>query len=306
MDDAAEGIGAPGGRVGATSDDGRLDGPLRGRQQFELRQRTGCRFRARHVDLGLLRREPPAHGRIAGQVDPLLDPDRGRDRQLVGLASGVGLALDAHAVTVEAQTFRTAHHRTPERVRDPDPDLEAAGVGRLVAEQDQVERTAFGLGFDDGVSERAGGALRVPLVVADVEQDGTVRPDAHGIPELLLGRGRAERQHGHLATVLLDELDGSLDGALLVRAGREAQVGGVDLAPVGRDVDLRAGCGHPLHADEDPHDFIRASVGSNGPCSPTTSTGKVSLKYMTSSRVPGRASSRGRYAMSTCLPTEGQ
>ena len=47
-------------------------------------------------------------------------------------------------------------------MRDPDPDLVAAGVGRLVAEEDQVERLAVGARI--AVDDRRGGRLRVPLL----------------------------------------------------------------------------------------------------------------------------------------------
>ena len=60
-------------------------------------------------------RTPPSRRRPP-RAAPRRDPSAGRD------------ALDP------------ADDRPAERRRDPDPDLEVAGVGRLVAEQDQVER----------------------------------------------------------------------------------------------------------------------------------------------------------------------
>ena len=68
-----------------------------------------------------------------------------------------------------------------------------------------------------------------------------------------LGRRRAERQHGAGATLGLDDPDRLLDGALLVRADREAEIADVDLGPVGRQDDPPARGRHPLDADQDVH-----------------------------------------------------
>ena len=76
-----------------------------------------------------------------------------------------------------------------------------------------------------------------------------------------------------------------LDRALLVRTGGEPEVGGVDVLGVRGEVDLRARRGHPLHADQDPHDFIRVLSGSNGPAWPTTVTGYRSFMYIACSAV---------------------
>jgi hypothetical protein len=54
--------------------------------------------------------------------------------------------------------------------------------------------------------------------------DRAVGAERHRVSELLLGLGRAEREHDRLAAVGLDQADGLLEAALLVRADREAEV----------------------------------------------------------------------------------
>ena len=186
--------------------------------------------------------------------------------------------------------------RATERVGDADADLEAAGVGGLVAEQDEVERSVGGLDVGDRRSDCRGGALRIPIGSVDRQQHGLGDTEAGGVAQLLVGLGGAERQHRRLAAVLLDELHGFFDRALLVRAHREPEERRVDRLTVGGDVDARPGCRHALHADEDPHDFIRLSSGSNSGVAParSTVTGYSSFMYMTCSFVPSTACSGGR------------
>ena len=72
--------------------------------------------------------------------------------------------------------------------------------------------------------------------------------------------------------MLLLESDRLLDGALLVRAGGEGEMTGVDrLSIIGED-DAGTRGGDPLDADERPHPFIRASSGSNKGVEPATAT----------------------------------
>ena len=73
----------------------------------------------------------------------------------------------------------------------------------------------------------------------------------------------------------LDDPDGLLDGALLVRADREAQEPGVDLLPIGGQDDPAAGRGHALDADEDLHRAqprMRSLSGSKSGRQPATAT----------------------------------
>ena len=137
---------------------------------------------------------------------------------------GIGLTLDVGGAVTDRQPLGAVDHRSAERVGDANPDLEASRVGRLVAEEDHVERAVGGLEFGDPGSDRRGGALRVPRRRSS-RAGRAVDADAHGVTQLLLGLGRAERQHCRLAAVLLDQLDGSLDRALLV---------GLIVAEVGR------------------------------------------------------------------------
>ena len=131
------------------------------------------------------------------------------------------------------------------------------------------------LDLSDGGGDRLRGALRIPVALGDREQHRLRHPHRHRVAQLLLGLGRAQRQHGRLATVLLDELRGCLDRALLVRRRGERKVGGVDVLPVGGDVDPRARSRHPLHAHQNSHAgsvFMRLSSGSNRGWLPTLAT----------------------------------
>ena len=182
--------------------------------------------------------------------------------------------------------------RTAERPGDADADLEPARVGRLVAEQDEVERSRRSASSArDGRHERAGGGLRRrgpgPSIV---DEDGPVDADRDGVAQLLVGLGRADGQHGARPAVLLDEADRLLDRALLVRAGREAEVLRVDAAGRPAVSVMRApGAGTRLTQARTRRPsgiggqrFIRASSGSNSGVLPATATrtGYWSSMYM--------------------------
>ena len=174
----------------------------------------------------------------------------------------------------DGQAFGAVHHGPVQCVSHPDPDLESAGVGGFVPEQDEVEGSIGGFEFTDDRDDAGRSSLWVPFF-CDRGEHTSVDADAGGIPELFLGGGRTEREYGRLAPVFFDELCGRFDGALLVRAGRERQVGGVDGLAVGGDVDVSTGRRHALHADEHSHrgsDFMRSSVGSNNGWLPTLAT----------------------------------
>ena len=91
-------------------------------------------------DLDALGGQAALHRGVAGQVDAFLDADRRRQRELVGLLAGVGVAPQPHRAVDDLDALDPVHDRPPEGVGDADADLEPARVGRLVAEQQQVER----------------------------------------------------------------------------------------------------------------------------------------------------------------------
>ena len=116
--------------------------------------------------------------------------------------------------------------RAAERAGDAHADLEAAGVGRLVAEQDQVERAVGRLrsaAITSAIARAvACGSQSSPSASdAMADEHGLGDADRDGVAQLLVGLGRADREHRDVAAVLLDEADRLLDRALLVRAGRE-------------------------------------------------------------------------------------
>ena len=59
---------------------------------------------------------------------------------------GRGLLLAAHRVAVDGDRLDPVDDRQPQRLGDPDRHLVVAGVGGLVAEQDQVKRLGLGRG----------------------------------------------------------------------------------------------------------------------------------------------------------------
>ena len=104
------------------------------------------------------------------------------------------------------------------------------------------------------------------------------RADGDRVAQLLLGITRTQGEHGHLATMLFDELHGTFDGALLVGARGEPEVGGIDVLPVGGHVDLAPGAGTRftqqrifMIAPDQP--FRRVSSGSKAEPLPTTVQG---------------------------------
>ena len=127
-------------------------------------------------------------------------------------------------------------------------------------------------------------------------------PIARRVADLLLGLGRAEREHGRLAAVLLDEPHRLLHAALLVRADGEAEVARLDRLLVGGEHHLPAGERDALDADEDVHVSTgsaartRSLSGSKIGVEPATATvtGKRSPMYSTDSCSPTVACSGGR------------
>src|SRR5207245_10767710 len=95
--------------------------------------------------------------------------------------------------------------------------------------------------------------------------------------------------------------------ALLVRRDREAEEARVARRRVGREGDPCPRLRNPLDADENVQLRTRVFSGSNRERLPLTATftGYRSPMYWTSNSFPSSACSGGRYARSTCLPTDG-
>jgi hypothetical protein len=173
---------------------------------------------------------------------------------------GRPLALATDRCPVHADPLDPVDRGQPERVGDPDRHLVVAGIGGLVAEQQQVELGAVGAhGVDDCRRRR----LRVPLAAVGDQVDAAVHADGHHVAQLLLGLGGSEREHHGLPPMRFDQPDRLLGGALLVRAHRKPQVSGLDGLLVLGEGDLAAGERHPLDADEDVHERTRAFSASN-------------------------------------------
>ncbi len=154
-------------------------------------------------------------------------------------------------------------HRAAERVGQPDPDLEVAGVGGVVAEQHEVVRAPLRLVVADHGRDLGGHVARsVAGRVGDDVGRGRAAQRQRGA-QLVGGLGRAEGQHGRLSPGRGRDLHGQLHGAQLVVADREADVPAVDPLAVRGQQHLARGVRHPLQADEDVgHDLIRSLSGS--------------------------------------------
>ena len=219
-----------------------------------LRRRSGRRIQRDLLDLLLPRAQAARDRRVARQVDAFLDGhDRG-PRDLVDLPAATGrLAPGDDRVIADLEALRTRHDRPVEGDGDPHPDLVVAGVGGLVAEQDQVERAVDRLAGTDRIDDRRRGRDRPPLPAVGLQQDGAIDADRHRLAQLVGRLFRPEGQDRARSAMRLDDPDRLLDRALLVRADREPEVAGVDRLLVGGQGDLPGRGRDALDADEDVH-----------------------------------------------------
>ena len=189
------------------------------------------------LDLQLLRAQPAGKRRVARQVDSLLAPSitagsgtskisqpPPSSRRTVAVPSAISMPL----IPVTQGSPSAAATRIA--------DLVVAVVGRLVAEEEQVDTAVARVASAIAAAVACG----IPVVAVGLEQHR--RLDAHRdrVLQLLDGRRRSERQHGRRAAVPLDEPQRLLDRALLVRADREPEVARVDRLLVGGERDPRA------------------------------------------------------------------
>ena len=153
-------------------------------------------------------------------------------RQLEQLVTAAELAPGPDRRVGELEMLDAGDARPAECVRDTDADLVVTGVGRLVAEQDEVVRLVVGLVAPDGVDDRVGRRDRPPFPAVGLEQDRLAGSDRDCVAQLLGRLLRSEREDRDAATSLLHDPDGFFDRALLVRADREPEQARVDLLGV--------------------------------------------------------------------------
>ncbi len=126
------------------------------------------------------------------------------------------------------------------------------------------------------IGDRAGRRDRVPVGPIGLEQDRAFDADRERIAQLVGGLGRPERQHDRLSAVRIDQPDGLLDSAFLVRTDDEAEVARVDRPGVIGEDDPASGGRNALDEDEDAHACgqlrIRSLSGSNSGVAPATAT----------------------------------
>src|SRR5439155_5052675 len=100
-------------------------------------------------------------------VESLLHRHHSRQWQLEDLPAAARLAARTQAAVVDVDSLDARDAWEAERVRDAHADLVVAGVRRLVAEQEQVERLRS---LPDGLGQRGGRRLRVPVVSVRLEK----------------------------------------------------------------------------------------------------------------------------------------
>ena len=165
------------------------------------------------LELGLLRPQPAGQRGEPRQVDPLLDRDHGGSGTSKTSQPPAASPPRDRQAAVDLDPLDPGHAGQAERRRDAHRHLVAAGVRRLVAEQQQVEAS-----LRHRVGDRGGGRGRVELLAVRLQQDPGADPHRERVSQLL-GRGRGpERRDGRRAAVRLDEPQRLLDRALLVRA----------------------------------------------------------------------------------------
>ena len=148
----------------------------------------------------------------------------------------------------------------PERVGDPDRDLVVAGVGRLVAEQDQVGQLGRRPARSPPTIAAAVACGSHSPAVGD-QVDRPVDPDRHHVAQLLLRLRRAQRQHRARSPPCCSiSRTASSARALLVRADGEAEVAGGDRPLVLGQHDLAARQRNPLDAHQHVHGYADAGV----------------------------------------------
>ena len=102
------------------------------------------------LDRGLLRLHPPGDRRVARLDAALQHGHHGGQRHRVGLDAVDAVAARGGDAVGDLHRAHAVDHRAAQLVGEPDADLEVAGVGGVVAQQDQVVGVALGLvGLDD-------------------------------------------------------------------------------------------------------------------------------------------------------------
>ncbi len=187
-----------------------------------LRSPSGCHCGRSTVISARLARSRPGSDGYLGRLMPSFTRDHGRQRDLEQLLRAAVLPRRAQHVAGQLQPLDPGDARPPERVRDPDADLIAAGIGGLVPEQDERERGRPSSPTASAIAAAvATGPHSRPSVSSSTPR---CAPSASMSRSCVGGLGRPERQHRDRAASPLGDLHGLLDRALLVRADREPDI----------------------------------------------------------------------------------
>ena len=202
-------------------------------------------------------RLPGAHasgqGGIAREVDPFLHGQHAGQGQFEEFVAPAELATGPQRFVTQFKILDAAYAGSGQGVGDANAHLVVTGIGRFVAEQDEVEGTLVLFQLAHGRDDGPGRGDGVPFTAVGLEMNQLCGPYRRGVTQLF-GRLRwTERQHRDRSTVLLHDAHRFFHGALLVRANGEAQLAGVDLLAVGVNHDLGADHGDAFDADENVH-----------------------------------------------------
>jgi len=102
------------------------------------------------------------------------------------------------------------------------------------------KRPALGFESADSLGDYRGGSLRVPGFAAGRHEHPAGSAHRGRVAQLLLSFLGPNCEGNNVTTVLLDELHSPFQSTLLVRAGGEPKMGGVDRHAIRGDVDLGA------------------------------------------------------------------
>ena len=207
------------------------------------------------VDHGLAGREPALHRRVAGEVDALLHADDGRAagarRPPASRRSRAARARSA-SVTVRPLAPVTIGRPSARATRMPtwNPPESAASLPKRIRSNGPSAASSSPMARRSARAPCAAGSQSGPSIGSST----TVPTPSDAAYRSCSSASGGPRVSAVTAPPCAStSCEPGLERALLVRAHREPEVGGVDRLPVGGHVDAGPGRGHPLDADEDSH-----------------------------------------------------
>src|ERR1700719_3572908 len=203
-------------------------------------------------DLFVLRLHDAAQRRISGLVDATGHRDDSRQRCLHHVIAIVRLPVDLRLAAGDVELFCEAQQRQPKELGEWRRHGARRSVRAFRAANDQVIALPL-----DRRGDRSRGAERVRVLQPRVgDQDAAMAAHRQRTTDRLHRPRRAHRDDGHLAFVLLDELEAGFDRVLVTRI--QDDVDALAHQALGLWVELSGNVriGDLLHADEDIHGWL--------------------------------------------------